>query len=186
MPGSHGVQALFENIRYTDNPEPRLGVDPVNDEEKRRNYALAEQLLSEQNFSRGLLAGTAAMLAAAFVYGLFGGAFGFLALGIGAAVGYAMQVFGRGIETRFTAAALILAVIGCLAGNLVIAAAYSPSYASLMTVWLSTFEVIDLVYWLLAAWAAIYWAPRPLSREERLAVGLLKLRNEKSPPGMPG
>ena len=42
----------------------------MHDDEKQKNYELAEKLISEQNFAAAVIAGTIAMLLAAVAYGI--------------------------------------------------------------------------------------------------------------------
>jgi ABC-type lipoprotein release transport system permease subunit len=101
-----------------------------------------------------------------------------------------MGFLGRGISMKFAVVAAVYAITGCVLGNLfgVIielaqATATSPidvlrnSSLSVFAEWsVSNVSFIDLVYWLVAVFCAVFFAKRPLSRSERLAIGLLELR----------
>ncbi len=81
----------------------------MDQEEKQRNYDIAEVLLSEQNFAAAVIVGAVATVLAAAIYGIvvarWDFSYGFAAVGIGIAVGISMQYLGRGIDTKFAVAA---------------------------------------------------------------------------------
>ena len=165
----------------------------MRDEERQKNYELAEKLISEQNFASAVIAGAVATLLAAAAYGVIVStwpfSYGFAAAGIGVAIGLSMQFLGRGISTRFAAVAAAYTIVGCCLGNLlrvvmeqVRGTGTSPvdlrsSSLSTLAEWtVSNLSIIDLVYWFVAIVAAVFLANRPLSRAQRLAIGMLKLR----------
>jgi hypothetical protein len=90
-------------------------------------YAL-ELARSAQNLPQALLAGAAAASASAVLWGvitaLTGYQIGFMAVGVGVAVGFAVRAAGHGVDTSFRVLASILAVIGCAAGNLLAGCAF--------------------------------------------------------------
>ena len=165
---------------------------PMRDEEKQKYYELAEQLISEQNFTSAVLTGAVATLLAAVAYGVVVSTWpfshGFAAAGIGVAIGVSMQFLGRGISMRFAAVAAAYTIAGCCLGNLlrvvmeqVRGTGTSPfdllrsSSLSTLAEWtVSSLSSIDLVYWFVAVVAAVFLAKRPLSRAQRLAIGMLK------------
>ena len=166
----------------------------MHDEEKQRSYELAEKLISEQNFSAAVFAGAVATLLAAVAYGIivaqWSFSYGFAAAGIGIVIGISMQYLGRGISMKFGAVATVYTIAGCLLGNLfrviveqVRGTGASPidllrnSSLSTLAEWSVTYvSLIDLVYWFVAVFAAVFLARRPLSRAQRLAIGLLEMR----------
>jgi hypothetical protein len=166
----------------------------MNDEEKQRHYALAEKLLSEQNFAAAVIVGFVATLLAAVTYGIIVAtwpfSYGFAAAGIGIAIGVSMGFLGRGISMKFSAVAAGYTIIGCLLGNLfraiverVRGTGTSPidllgsNSLSTLAEWsVSYISLIDFVYWFIAIFAAVFLARRPLSRAQRLAIGMLELR----------
>lgn len=166
----------------------------MNDEEEQKNYELAKKLIAEQNFAAAVIAGAVATLLAAVAYGItvatWPFSYGFAAAGVGIVIGLSMGFLGRGISTRFAAAATLYTIAGCVLGNLfrVImelaqAAATSPidvlrnNSLSMLAEWsIANVSFVDLVYWLVAVFCAVFLAKRPLSRSERLAIGLYDLR----------
>jgi hypothetical protein len=167
----------------------------VDQEAKHRHYELAETLLSEQNFVAAVIVGAVATLLAAAAYGIvvakWNFSYGFAAAGIGIAVGLSMQYLGRGIEMKFSIAASLYALAGCVLGNvfrvlLGQARSYRTSplevlgnneFAVLADRSISYISFIDLVFWLVAVWFAVFLVKRPLSRSESLALGMYELKD---------
>lgn len=167
----------------------------MHDEEKQKNYELAEKLISEQNFSAAVIAGAVATLLAAVAYGITVAtwpiSYGFAAAGIGVVIGISMQFLGRGISMKFAVVATVYTIAGCLFGNLfrvlmeqVRGTGTSPidllrnNSLSRLAEWsVSYVSLIDLVYWFVAIVAAVFLSKRPLSRSDRLAIGLFELRD---------
>ncbi len=151
-------------------------------------YRIAERLIAEQNFSAGVAAALFAMLAGALGWGLATVAIGavpaWFAIALGALVGYGMQLFGRGLTTKYSVVAAVLAIVGCLAGTLVAAIIYQSnrsieqirdtlstlSFTDLIDFYSRTLEIIDVFFWLLAAVAAWYFAQRDLTEEQDFAM----------------
>ena len=166
----------------------------MDDEEKQKNFELAEQLMSEQNFTAAMIAGAIAMLLAAVAYGIVVEAwlysYGFAAAGVGIVIGFFMGFLGRGISMKFSVAAAVYTIVGCILGNLFVkiinlaqATATSPidvlqgnSLSELGRWSVSGLSLIHLVFWFVAVVAAVFLAKRPLSRAQRLAIGLTELR----------
>jgi len=166
----------------------------VKDEEKQKNYELAKRLFSEQNFVAAVIVGAMATLLAAAAYGIvvakWAFSYGFAAVGIGIAVGLSMQYLGRGISTRFAVLATAYTIAGCALGNLfrvivelTLARGSSPidvlrnhSLSVLAERSVSYFSLVDLVYWFVAVFCAVFLARRSLSRSEKLAIGTYELR----------
>ena len=163
-------------------------------EDKQRNYELAEKLLSEQNFAAAVIVGAVATLLAAASYGIITAiwsfSYGFAAAGIGIAVGISMQYLGRGIKMKFALAASAYTIAGCVLGNVFRVVmdqarvyAISPldvfrsNEISVLTgLAVSYVSFVDLVFWFVAVFAAAFLARRPLSRSDRLAIGTYELK----------
>ena len=94
----------------------------MHDDEKQKNYELAAKLISEQNFTAAVIAGATAMLLAAVAYGIVVEAwpfsYGFAAAGVGILIGFFMGFLGRGISMKFSVAAAVYTIVGCVLGNL--------------------------------------------------------------------
>lgn len=182
------------------NPKSILGHSPdtsapVNNEEKQKNYDLARKLLAEQNFAAAVIGGAiVALLGAAalgFTVSSWRSTYGFVAAGVGLIIGVSVGFFGRGITTKFGVLAALYTIASCVLGNVVgvimmlsranstspIDILLSNSLALLAERAISSVSFIYFVYWFVAIFGAVFLAKRPLSRSERLAVGLFELRD---------
>lgn len=83
---------------------------------------LQQRLDSEQNLLLAILAGGVASLAGAGVWAgvtvVTGYQMGFMAIGVGLAVGWAVRMAGRGTAGVFGAVGATLSLLGCALGNL--------------------------------------------------------------------
>jgi len=145
----------------------------MDQEEKQRSYDIAEVLLSEQDF-------------AAAIYGIvvarWNFSYGFAAIGIGIAVGLPMQYLGRGIEMKFALAASVYTIAGCVLGNVFRVVSpldvfRSNDFLQIAGRWVSYVSLVDLVFWFVAVWCSVFLVKRPLSRSERLAIGMYELKD---------
>jgi hypothetical protein len=166
----------------------------MDQEEKQRNYERAELLLSEQNFVAALVAGVVATVLAAAIFGVITAewrfSYGFAVAGIGVAVGIPMQYLGRGIRTKFAVAAALLTIAGCALGNVFTVlmlptglGATSPldvlldNPIAMIAKWsVSSVSFAGFFFWFIAVFAAAFLAMRPLSRADRLAIGLYDIK----------
>ena len=158
----------------------------MDQEEKQRNYDRAEVLLSEQNFAAAIIVGAVATVLAAAIYGIvvarWDFSYGFAAVGIGIAVGISMQYLGRGIDTKFAVAAAVYTIAGCLLGNVFRVVSpldvfRSDEFLLIAERSVSYVSFVDLVFWFVAVWFAVFLVKRPLSRSERLAIGMYEFRS---------
>lgn len=101
---------------------------------KRRRAAVAfglilirnkEKLMNRadtQNLPLGLIAGIAAAVIGAMIWALITVAtnyqIGWMAVGVGFLVGYAIRYFGKGSDPIFSVSGSIIALLGCIAGNI--------------------------------------------------------------------
>jgi hypothetical protein len=76
----------------------------------------------KQNLPMGVAAGVGAAIIGAVIWALITVAtnyqIGWMAVGVGFLVGYAIRFFGRGVDQIFGIAGAIIALLGCLTGNL--------------------------------------------------------------------
>lgn len=167
----------------------------MRDEEKQQHYATAEKLLSEQNFMAALVAGAIATLLAAAAFGIVAStwaySYGFAAAGVGMITGATIGFLGRGVESKFGVLAAVYTLLGCLLGNLFrvimemaqataawpVEVLRDKSLPALVAHSLALFSPVDLVYLLIAVFAAVFFAKRPLSRSDRLALALYEMRD---------
>ena len=132
-----------------------------------------EQLDDQPNLFLGLAGGVVAMLVSAVVWGAVTYftqyQIGWLAIGVGFLVGLAIRFFGKGKTPVFGISGAILALIGCLLGNLffyssVIAREQGASLlevfffflvtpAAVIEVFSIAFDFMDILFYALAAYA---------------------------------
>ena len=166
----------------------------MNNEEKQKQYELAEKLLSEQNFPAAVIGGAIATIIAAAAYGIvvtrWSFAYGFAAAGVGIVIGLSIGFLGRGISMKFSVLATLYTIAGWILCNLFTAAMeLAPASAdSIIDVLRNTsFSAVPkrasdylfsiaLIYWFVAVIAAVFLARRPLSRSQRLALGLYEMK----------
>lgn len=166
----------------------------MRDEEKQKNYELAEELIAEQNFAAAVVAGAVAMALGAVAYGivveLWPFSYGFAAAGVGIVIGFFKGFLGRGISMKFSVMAAVYTLIGCVLGNLfakimnlVQATGTSPgdlvqnNPLSVLAQWsVAGLSLIHLVFWFVAVFAAVFLTKRPLTRAQKLAVGMHRMR----------
>lgn len=159
--------------------------------QKQENYALAEKLMSEQNFAAAVVAGAVATVISATAFGIIVArwtfSYGFAAAGVGIAIGLPMGFLGRGISTKFAVLAALYVIAGSVLGNLfrlvMQLAVTSPidvlrnhSLSELFEQAIANIFTVNLVYWFVAVVCAAFFARRALSRSERLAIGMLELK----------
>jgi hypothetical protein len=131
------------------------------------------QLDDQPNLFLGLAGGVVAMLVSAVVWGAVTYftqyQIGWLAIGVGFLVGLAIRFFGKGKTPVFGISGAILALIGCLLGNLffyssVIAREQGTSLlevfffflvtpAAVIEVFSIAFDFMDILFYALAAYA---------------------------------
>ncbi len=114
MESEHHKQAA--NDPQTAPDQAKVKIDPV------RLQALMQKLRDEQNLTGGLLAGIGAAVVGAAIWAAITFAthfqIGWMAIGVGFLVGIAVRKYGHGIDMSFGIMGAILALLGCLAGNL--------------------------------------------------------------------
>jgi hypothetical protein len=132
-----------------------------------------EQLDDQPNFFMGLVGGVIAMLASAIVWGAITYfteyQIGWMAIGVGFLVGFAIRFFGRGKTLTFGISGAVLALIGCVLGNLlfysgIIAREEGVSFleiffflllspAAALEVFMIAFDFRDILFYAIAAYA---------------------------------
>ena len=135
--------------------------------------------LDNGNLPLGVLAGAVAAIIGALIWGGIGAAthyqIGYIAVGIGFAVAYAIRFVGRGHDSRFGIASAILAVAGCALGKyftgvISVAQSESRSYIEVFETGLPRFfsilqhhfHIMDLAFYGFAAYFGYKYATTPL------------------------
>jgi hypothetical protein len=131
------------------------------------------QLEDQPNLFMGLIGGVLAMLVGAIAWGAItyfsGYQIGWIAIGVGFLVGVAIRFFGKGKTMIFGISGAVLALIGCLLGNLmfytgIIAREEGATFlnvffllllnpAAILEVFTIAFDFMDILFYALAAYA---------------------------------
>ncbi len=147
-----------------------------------------ETLRSEQNFAGGLIAGLVAMLVGAAIWAVItvisSYQIGWMAVGVGLLVALAMRVVGKGIDRSFAIAGAVLALVGCLLGNLFtvchfVAVSAEVSFfevlksltpAVTLDLMKATFSPMDLLFYGIAVWEGFKLSLRTVTQEALVAA----------------
>lgn len=77
---------------------------------------------ADQNLSFGIAGGVVAAAVGATIWAIITAVtnyqIGWMAVGVGFLVGYAVRVFGKGVDKPFGVVGAVLSILGCVAGNL--------------------------------------------------------------------
>lgn len=164
-------QGQFKTIRE---------LDPV------KVQAFQERIQEEQNFSMAIIAGGAAALIGALLWGAItfftGTKIVWAAIGVAFIVGWAVRQFGRGTDKIFGILGAGLALASCVLGNILTLAAllareneapfyevfeYLVSYpVESLELFMSLSSPIDLLFYAFAAYYGYRYAIRQVTREE--------------------
>jgi hypothetical protein len=142
-------------------PQPEMGAD------------LAREMARvEQNFVLAALAGlvTSAVTAVAWaaITAATGYQIGFMAIGVGVAVGLVVKRVGHGLDVSFRILASLLALAGCAGGNLLVACVFFAGanevgvgrvlelldWKLAQELMRATFSPMDVLFYALAVWEA--------------------------------
>jgi hypothetical protein len=108
----------------SDETAPAGGAAPEQPDPLRLELA-RQRLASEQKLGAGIAAGAGAALLGAALWAAItvasGYQIGFMAIGIGFLVGWAVRSVGKGVDKTFGLAGAVLALLGCAIGNLLAA-----------------------------------------------------------------
>ncbi len=142
------------------------------------------QIEGNQNLSMGIIGGMAAALIGAGAWAavtvLTNFQIGWMAVGVGFLVGYAVRIFGKGLSNIYGFVGATLALIGCLAGNLFsVCAVISKQEAIpffdlisrlnpliIMDLMKATFSPIDLLFYGIAVYEGYRFSFRQVTQEE--------------------
>lgn len=155
------------------------------------------RIVEQQSLRNALLAGLIVVIVFSVLWAmmstLLNRIFPWMTIILGILVGLAIRRAGRGVDWRFPVMAAIIAVAGALAGNVIVSAAFTARAleTSTLTVlraatkmtWPVFFSEVltaaDVIFGLVAAAVAAFYANRRLNRTQYLAVR--KFEEEKGP-----
>jgi hypothetical protein len=156
----------------------QVALDPV----KVREFQ--EQLARQENLPAGIAAGLAAAVIGGIAWAVFTVAtqyqIGWMAVAVGLLVGISVRKFGRGISTPFAVAGCLLALLGCLLGNLLSACGFLAVQESLpmfhvlsrlnpelvAALMSATFSPMHLLFYGIALYAGYSYSARRITAEE--------------------
>lgn len=143
-----------------------------------------EKFRSEQNFMAGFFSSFVVGIVGAGVWAAITLAtnyqIGYMALAIGAGVGFSMRIFGKGIDQKFGITGGVIALLSCFLGNIFgiigfaaeagglsfFEAALMIDYSLLPEVMGENFSPIDLLFYGIAAYEGFKFSFRPISKEQ--------------------
>jgi hypothetical protein len=162
---------------------PENGIDPL------ILKATLQRLRSEQNLVLAVLAGGAAVLLGACVWAAitFATSFqiGWMAVGVGFLVGYAVRTFGKGIDKSFAVVGALWSLAGCAVGNLlsvigVISKHQNVPFFDLIeklnpeivaNLMQTTFSPMDLLFYGIAVYEGYRFSLRQITQGDLVKIG---------------
>ncbi|MGE3802062.1 MAG: hypothetical protein AB7H80_13655 [Candidatus Kapaibacterium sp.] len=155
------------NDQYEENAQTQTSDEPV-DLEFVEGNAL-EQLKREQNLPRGVLFGVGAALVGAGLWAAItistGYQIGFMAIGVGLLVGFAVRKGGQGIEQIFGIVGASLAFLGCLLGNVFTALNFGWPLNSELFSWMFS-DFMDFLFYGLAIYEGYKFSFRRVTESD--------------------
>lgn len=147
-----------------------------------------ERFKSEQNFTKALITGIVTGLIGALLWGaitvITEFQIGYMAIAIGAGVGFSMGYIGKGLDQIFGITGGIIALLSCLLGNFFSIIGFIANsqdlgffeallifdYGQLIPIMSETFSPIDLLFYGIAAFAGYKYAFRKFTQEELMEL----------------
>ena len=172
---------LQPHPQISENAEP-----PAIDEMKMQ--MLMNSLKENQNLSMGILGGFIAALAGASVWAIITAIteyqIGFMAIGVGFLVGYAVRYMGQGVDQVYGYIGGGLSLVGCLLGNVLTACIFYAEAESIpfmdvvgaldfsiaFEILVDTFSFMDILFYGIAVYYGYKWSFRQLTEEELRSV----------------
>ncbi len=165
--------------------QPAVPPAPEVDEAQLR-YAL-DQIRAEQSLPMGALAGAAAALVGAGAWAamttLAHFQIGWMAVGVGFLVGFAVRAFGKGLDRTFGVVGATMALLGCALGNLLavcgmIAASRDLSFLAVLSrltpaivrdLMVASFQPMDVLFYGIAVYEGYRLSIRRVTQQELAA-----------------
>ena len=158
---------------------------PSIDESKLNSLIL--EMKSEQNFPLAIVAGLVAAIMGGVIWAIVtvstGYQIGWMAVGVGFLVGISVRTLGKGLSKSYAYVGAFFALFGCLLGNFLSIIGFvemeehigyfqlltSIDYKMIPEIMVSTFQVMDLLFYGIAIYEGYRFSVRTIS-EERLAA----------------
>jgi hypothetical protein len=147
------------------------------------SWLVLEQLMIEQNLKSGVMAGIATGISAAIIWAVITVAIeyqiGYMAMGVGAVVGFSMRRFGNGIEKKFGICGALIALLSVILGNFLSIIGFLANgeglgymqtllmfnYVYFPELMMATFSGIDLFFYGLAVYAGYQFSFRKITKQ---------------------
>jgi len=170
-------------------PHPQISekaAPPEIDEMKMQ--MLMNSLEENQNLSMGILGGFLAALAGASIWAIITAVtefqIGFMAIGVGFLVGYAVRYLGQGVDQVYGIIGGGLSLVGCLLGNVLTACIFyaeaeavpfmdvvgSLDFSIALEILVESFGPMDILFYGIAVYYGYKWSFRQLTEEELRSV----------------
>ena len=151
--------------------------------------AAMQRIRGEQNLMLAVIAGAAAALAGACVWAVITVVthyqIGWMAVGVGFLVGYAVKTFGKGIDRSFGIVGAVWSLIGCAAGNLftIVGTIANEQNIPIMDIlekldleiitslMQATFNPMDVLFYGIAIYEGYKFSFRQLTQADLLKIG---------------
>jgi hypothetical protein len=150
--------------------------------------AAIAKLHAQQNLPMAVIAGVSAALIGAILWAIITVVtkfqIGYMAVGVGFLVGYAIRTFGKGLSPLYGVIGASLALIGCLLGNLLSVCGFIAGDQNLpfmqillgiftnpdviIQVLIATFQPMDLLFYGIALYEGYHLSFRELTEEDAL------------------
>ena len=149
---------------------------------------LMNGLEENQNLSMGILGGFLAALAGASIWAIITAVtefqIGFMAIGVGFLVGYAVRYLGQGVDQVYGIIGGGLSLVGCLLGNVLTACIFyaeaeavpfmdvvgSLDFSIALEILVESFAPMDILFYGIAVYYGYKWSFRQLTEEELRSV----------------
>lgn len=181
--------ARNEDLTPENLPKQAEPQEPVRESAQEPEFAITEDearramefFREEQNLAAGGLAGMVAAVTGAAIWAGVSVAteyqIGWMAVGIGMLVGIAIRVVGKGVDQIFGVAGAFISLVGCALGNIFTVAYYlsmqtgtplidvltQADFEMLVELLMSTFRVMDLLFYGLAMYFGYRYSFRELT-----------------------
>lgn len=164
--------------------EESTNAGSLSDVDRMQLQRLIQEIRDDQNLVFGIVGGVGAAAIGATVWAivtvLTNYQIGWMAVGVGFLVGFAVRQFGKGIDTSFGVVGAVLSLLGCLTGNLlsvciVVARQEAMAISDVlfrlnleitMELMKITFSPIDLLFYGIAVYEGYRFSLRPITEED--------------------
>lgn len=169
------------------NDTTKENTETTSQEEKDYGLLIEQNLAffkTQQNFGKALIAGIVTGLITAILWGVITVVteyqIGFMAIGVGAAVGLAIRATGKGLDQIFGITGAIISILGCLVGNFLSIIGFAANaeglgylevlsvvdFSMIIPLMAETFSPMDLLFYGIAAYEGYKLSFRTFTEED--------------------